>query len=171
VLAFNFGELSEGQRCLICLYAILHFVLAKGHTVILDEPDNFISLREIQPWLMAAEDAVEDSGGQVLIISHHPEIINQWATSGGVQFVRDGFGLARVEDFRHEPDYGLEPAELVARGWTMGKASQVVVLVEDKRRQRFVRPYLAGSGKPEILLGPQGRAWRSSAHQCHGETR
>src|ERR1035438_8231016 len=50
---FRFNELSEGQRCLICLYAILHFVLAKGHTAILDEPDNFVSLREIQPWLMA----------------------------------------------------------------------------------------------------------------------
>jgi Uma2 family endonuclease/predicted ATPase len=117
---FNFSELSEGQRCLICLYAILHFVLAKGHTVILDEPDNFISLREIQPWLMAASDAVGESRGQLLIISHHPEIINQWATSGGVRFVRSGIGPVQVEVFHFEPDYGLEPAELVARGWENG---------------------------------------------------
>ncbi|HXM41641.1 MAG TPA: AAA family ATPase [Bryobacteraceae bacterium] len=117
---FRFNELSDGQRCLICLYAILHFVLARGHTAILDEPDNFISLREIQPWLMAAEDAVENSGGQILIISHHPEIINQLATSGGVRFVRDGIGPVRVEDFHYEPDSGLEPAELVARGWKNG---------------------------------------------------
>jgi predicted ATPase len=117
---FNLSELSEGQRCLICLNAILHFVLAKGHTVILDEPDNFISLREIQPWLLAADDAVEDSGGQILIISHHPEIINQWATSGGVRFVRDGIGPVRVEDFHYDPDTGLEPAETVARGWENG---------------------------------------------------
>jgi len=26
---------------------ILHFLLAQGSTVILDEPDNFVSLREI----------------------------------------------------------------------------------------------------------------------------
>jgi predicted ATPase len=114
---FNLSELSEGQRCLICLYAILHFVLAKGNTVVLDEPDNFISLREIQPWLMAASEAAEDSRGQLLIISHHPEIINQWATSGGVRFVREGIGPVRVEDFHYESDSGLEPAELVARGW------------------------------------------------------
>src|ERR1039458_9233916 len=66
---------------------------------------------------MAVEDAVEDSGGQILISSHHPELINQWATSGGVQFIRDGIGPVRVEDFHFEPASGLAPAELVARGW------------------------------------------------------
>lgn len=114
---FRFNELSEGQLCLIGLYAILHFVLARGHTVILDEPDNFVSLREIQPWLMAADDAVEDSGGQILIISHHPEIINQWAPPFGVRFVRDGLGPVRVVEFHGEPESALTPAELVARGW------------------------------------------------------
>jgi hypothetical protein len=63
-IKFGFGELSEGQRCLICLYTILHFVLAKGSTVFLDEPENFVSLREIQPWLMAVADAVEQGKGR-----------------------------------------------------------------------------------------------------------
>jgi len=52
-------------------------------TVIFDEPDNFLSLREIQPWLMTFADTIEESGGRVLIISHHPEIINQWAPKSG----------------------------------------------------------------------------------------
>ncbi len=112
-----FNELSDGQRCLICLYTILHFVLAKGSTVILDEPDNFVSLREIQPWLMRAADMVEEGQGQILLISHHPELINQWAPSCGVEFTRDALGPVRVEEFRGDPKSHLSPAELVARGW------------------------------------------------------
>ena len=37
-----------------------------------DEPDNFIALQEIQPWLVSLCQAVEDHGSQALIISHHP---------------------------------------------------------------------------------------------------
>ncbi len=114
---FYFNELSDGQRCLICLYTILHFVVAKGNTVILDEPDNFLSLREIQPWLMAVTDSVEAGHGQILVISHHPELINQWAPKSGVQFVREGIGPVHVEPFRGDPESCLPPAELIARGW------------------------------------------------------
>lgn len=116
-IKFAFNELSEGQRCLICLYTILHFVLAKGSTVMIDEPDNFVSLREIQPWLNAVSRLLEEKKGQLLIISHHPELINQWAPGAGVQFFRDGVGPVRIEPFRGEPNSPLTPAELVARGW------------------------------------------------------
>ena len=110
-------RLSHGQKCLIGLYAILHFVLGKGGTIIVDEPDNFIALREIQPWLNAVSDAVDESKGQVLLISHHPELMNQWAPDYGVRFVREGAGLVRVKEFRGG-DYGpLLPSEIVARGW------------------------------------------------------
>lgn len=112
-----FGELSDGQRCLVSLYTILHFVLAKGGTVLFDEPDNFLSLREIQPWLMAVDDVIEESKGQVLVISHHPEIINQWAPPNGVQLVRDGAGPVHTERFQGDPSSYLAASELVARGW------------------------------------------------------
>jgi ATPase subunit of ABC transporter with duplicated ATPase domains len=114
---FSFNELSDGQRCLIALYTILHFLLTKGHTVVLDEPDNFVSLRELQPWLMAVSEVIDENQGQILVISHHPEFINQWAPRHGVQFVRDGLGPVRVVEFRGAPNSAVTPAELIARGW------------------------------------------------------
>jgi predicted ATPase len=114
---FYFNELSDGQRCLIALYTILHFILAKGSTVLIDEPDNFLSLRETQPWLSAVENLLDEKAGQLLIISHHPEIIDQWAPGYGTQFVRDGCGPVRVQKFVGDPDSPLAASELIARGW------------------------------------------------------
>ncbi len=116
-VSFNFHELSDGQRCLIALYMILHFLIAKGHTVFLDEPDNFISLREIQPWLLAAEEAVENGNGQLILISHHPEILNQWSQEYGLRFFREENGHVRTEKFKTDYDGVLQPSEVVARGW------------------------------------------------------
>lgn len=111
------NQLSDGQRCLVSLYTILHFVVAKGGTVIFDEPDNFISLREIQPWLLSIEDCIDERAAQVLIISHHPEIINQWAPNNGVQLIRAGNDAVRVQRFDAPPDACLLASELIARGW------------------------------------------------------
>lgn len=117
-VSYLLQELSEGQRCLICLYTILHFLLSKGHTVLIDEPDNFISLREIQPWLVTASDAAEDNRAQLLLISHHPEIIDQWAPSNGAWFMREEGGAVRVKKFEvGGPEGVLSASELVARGW------------------------------------------------------
>lgn len=116
-IRLSFDQLSDGQRCLVGLYAILHFVIAKGHTVIFDEPDNFIALREIQPWLDALSDAIDESSGQALIISHHPELMNQWAPDYGIQFIRDDMGPVRVKPFDGKAYSTLTPSEVVARGW------------------------------------------------------
>ena len=86
--------------------------------MIIDEPENFISLAEIQPWLMKLVDGLKK--GQVLLISHHPEVINQLAPNHGVQFVRDGVGPVHVEPFQANVYSTLSPAEVVARGWELG---------------------------------------------------
>jgi len=114
---YAISELSEGQRCLLVLYMILHFLIARGHTVLIDEPDNFIALREIQPWLLAAEEAVEDHNAQLILISHHPEILNQWASEHGLLFFREDNGHVRTEKFNADPNGNLQPSELIARGW------------------------------------------------------
>jgi predicted ATPase len=117
LVSYSLAELSDGQRCLIGLYAILHFTIMKGHTVFVDEPDNFISLREIQPWLLAAEEAVEDHQGQLILVSHHPEILDQWALRHGLRFFREDNGHVRTERFKPARKGDLQPSELIARGW------------------------------------------------------
>jgi ATPase subunit of ABC transporter with duplicated ATPase domains len=96
---------------------ILYFLIYKGHTVLIDEPDNFIALREIQPWLLAAEEAVEDHDGQLILISHHPEVLNQWASEHGLRFFREDNGHVRTQKFKADENGNLQPSELIARGW------------------------------------------------------
>jgi len=114
---YSISELSEGQRMLLGLYMVLYFVIAKGRTVILDEPCNFVSLREIQPWLIAAEEAVDESKGQLILISHHPEILNQWSQEYGLRFFREEGGHVRTEKFKTDYEGVLQPSEVIARGW------------------------------------------------------
>ena len=113
------SELSEGQRVLIGLYAVLHFALKPGATLCFDEPDNFIALREVQPWLTKVLDRTEDDvpGAQVLIVSHHPELLNRMAFREGLLFDRPSGRHTRARRFGDPSQTGLTAAELIARGW------------------------------------------------------
>lgn len=114
--SFRFDELSDGQRALIALYVLRHAVAGPGKTLAIDEPDNYVSLREIQPWLSEMMDlALAKGGPQIWIISHHPEVLNLLALDYGWRFFREGMGPTRVERFQAAA--GLDPAETVARGW------------------------------------------------------
>lgn len=115
--SYSISELSDGQRSLIALYMVLHFRIHRGDTIFLDEPDNFISLREIQPWLFAAEEAVDESGGQLILISHYPEILDHWAREYGLLFFREENGHVRAAKFEPGQSGKLQPSELIARGW------------------------------------------------------
>jgi energy-coupling factor transporter ATP-binding protein EcfA2 len=112
-----FFELSDGQRLLVGLYTILHFALRPDATLLLDEPDNFIALAEIQPWVEKVLECVEERNTQVMIISHHPELLNRLALAGGIVLDRPGGRHTRVVPFTDPAQTGLSPAELVARGW------------------------------------------------------
>lgn len=116
---YGFAELSDGQRALIGLYAVLHFLVQPYTTLCFDEPDNFLALKEILPWLEALLERVEDeeSQAQILIISHHPEYLNQLAFTDGLRFDRDPDGAVRAKPFEDISCTGLPAAELVARGW------------------------------------------------------
>jgi predicted ATPase len=115
-LDFDFMNISDGQRQLIVLYTVLEALRAGTFsTVLIDEPDNFVSMREIQPWLENLNDICDDHDRQALIISHHPEIINSMARGAELWFSRKAGAHAVVKPFPQVA--GLTPAETMARGW------------------------------------------------------
>lgn len=115
-LPYDFGELSDGQRVLIALYTLIHGLKGEGLTLFLDEPDNYVALREIQPWLSTLNDACGESFEQAVLISHHPEIINYLGSSKGRWFNRTNAAV-RVSDAPPKAAEGLELSQTIARGW------------------------------------------------------
>jgi predicted ATPase len=114
---YLFHELSDGQRILFGLYAVLYFAIVPETTICFDEPDNFVALREIDPWLQSVSDRLAETESQVLLISHHPELLNRMAFRHGLLFDRPNARHVRVRPFDDPMATGLSPAELVARGW------------------------------------------------------
>ncbi len=113
---FDFLALSDGQRQLIILYTILEALQAGIFTTLfIDEPDNFVSLREIQPWIGDLKDVCEETDRQAIIVSHHPEIINMMARGEELWFSREEGAHVVVKQMPVIAD--LPPAEVVARGW------------------------------------------------------
>jgi len=114
--SYAFDELSDGERALIALYSVLHVLASPGKLLLLDEPDNYLGLREIQPWLAELSDRALRSGGpQVILISHHPDALNFLAPEHGWRMFRDPDSQTRIQRF--EVQGNLEPAEAAARGW------------------------------------------------------
>lgn len=118
-----FEDLSQGERVLVCLYAVLHFLIQEGACIFLDEPENYLALAEIQPWLVELTDRIQESRGQVCIISHHPELIDYLAPDCGIIFERKDTGPVRVRPFDRDLVDALSPSEQVARGW-LGNGSE-----------------------------------------------
>ena len=116
-IPYDFEDLSDGQRVLIVLYTMLYGLKDEGPSLFIDEPDNFVALREIQPWLTALTDSVGEGIEQAVLISHHPEIINYLGASSGRWFERESNAPARVSDKPKAAAEGLTLAETIARGW------------------------------------------------------
>ena len=111
------GEMSDGQRVLLGIYAVAQYAMGEETTICFDEPDNFVALREIDPWLQSVSERRRDPVAQVLLISHHPELLNRMAFGQGLLFDRPDARHVRVRPFDDTAATGLSPAELVARGW------------------------------------------------------
>jgi len=119
--AVRFDKLSHGQQALVVLYSVL--MCAPHDTCLcLDEPDNFVMLAEIQPFVLALRDRCQERELQTLVISHHPEYINYFGPERGLLFQRTHNGPVRARRVAHEQNAPLDLAEVMARGWEDGDA-------------------------------------------------
>jgi predicted ATPase len=111
----EFAALSDGQRALIVLYTLLVELRSGPRLLLLDEPEGFVGLTEIRPWLYALEEALEN-GGQLLLVSQHPEIIDVLAAERPLMFERIDGGPVRVRTSIFQRDGGLQASEQLLRG-------------------------------------------------------
>jgi predicted ATPase len=106
-------ELSEGQRQLLLLHMLV-CALSKGRVLFLDEPDNFISIREVQPWLSELERVLLEQRGQAIIVSHGTEAMNYLGSRQAFVVTRPDGGATRIAP--HDGSDGSMPSEVVLYG-------------------------------------------------------
>lgn len=111
-------ELSDGQRSLAALYGLIHLTAGQGYALLLDEPDNYVALAEIQPWLMNLSDACGETIPQAILCSHHPELMNYLGRDCGLMLMRETSGVSKARPVEEKEGQGvLMLSELIARGW------------------------------------------------------
>ena len=113
--SYRFDQLSDGQRALIPDTGSPIDSTGVPRTLFLDEPDNYVTLPELQPWLAELEDGAGDTLPQAVLISHHPEAIDFLADST-VWLAREPESHTRIVEPKN--DTGLRMSEVYARGWT-----------------------------------------------------
>ena len=114
---FGLLQLSDGQRALIALYGLLYLSTDRQMSLFIDKPDNYLALREVQPWLAEVDQLCGDKLEQVVVISHHPTTIDYLAGANGRWFFREGTGPVRVSNAPSKRIDGLSISETIARGW------------------------------------------------------
>ena len=115
----RFDELSDGDRTLVVLYALIHLRQdASGVPLFLDGPDNFLALSEIQPWLLELVDLCEETPSQAVVCSHHPELIDYLGPDRGVLLARESAAATEARSIgAPATENGLALSETLARGW------------------------------------------------------
>jgi len=118
VLLF-FDRLSDGERALVALYMVRAAIeTGAAHTVLIDEPDNFVGLPELQPWVLSMRELLDEQH-QLIMISHHPEVLSNSGDENAYCLWRDNhcsptrIGPLEVLD-------GMTAGEVIAKGWVRG---------------------------------------------------
>ncbi len=117
--ALFFNQLSDGEKALIGIYMV-RAALATGaaQTVLIDEPDNYVGLPELQPWVLSLRELL-DENHQAIVISHHPEILTSAGEANGRYLWRDNHTSPTRIGALNVPE-GMSPGEAIARGWVRG---------------------------------------------------
>ena len=97
------------------VHVILLGIGRRASVLCLDEPDNFVSIREIQPFLIELSDVGYETGVQVLLISHSAEVIDYIGPEGALLLERPEGSQTRVGAVALTGTLRL--SELMARGW------------------------------------------------------
>lgn len=114
-----FDRLSDGERALVALYMVRSALEAGAvRSVLIDEPDNFVGLPELQPWVLSMRELLDDEH-QLVLISHHPEILSSSGEENGRYLWRDNHTSPTRSGPLRVPA-GLSPSEAMARGWIRG---------------------------------------------------
>jgi predicted ATPase len=117
---FSTNELSDGERALLALYMIRAAVAGNSlHSVFIDEPDNFVGVQELQPWVLAMREQLDDQR-QLVLISHHPEILTSGGQSNARYISRENHNSPSKHRLLSVPG-GISLAEGLARGWVDGE--------------------------------------------------
>lgn len=114
------GQLSDGERALVALYMVRAAMeTGAARTVMVDEPDNFVGLPELQPWVLSMRELLDDKH-QLVLISHHPEVLSNSGEANGRYLWRDNHtSPTRIGPLK-VPD-GMAAGEAIARGWARGE--------------------------------------------------
>jgi ABC-type cobalamin/Fe3+-siderophores transport system ATPase subunit len=114
-----FEQLSDGEKALIGLYMVRAALgTDAAQTVLIDEPDNYVGLAELQPWVLSLREVLDDAH-QAILITHHPEILSSAGQDHGRYLWRDNHTSPTRIGPLNVPE-GMSPGEAIARGWVRG---------------------------------------------------
>lgn len=117
--SYFFHQLSDGEKALVGLYMIRAAMETSAANIIfIDEPDNYVGLPELQPWVLAMRELLDEEH-QAILISHHPEILGSAGEEFGDYLWRDNHA-SPTRIGRLKTPHGITAAEAIARGWAHG---------------------------------------------------
>ena len=95
--SYTLEEISDGERMLFMLYFLITVYFDSDFSIFIDEPDNYISLREVSQFVQYVQDLAGDKK-QCVLISHHPTVIDFFAPSNGIWLARRSYGATALSE-------------------------------------------------------------------------